>query len=526
MKRQQSTRGSMLPKRHCPTRQFAAQTQDLMPSTNQAGQYLYSGNQAYSHLPEQLAQQPAHNPYCSNNNHNNPYNYHYNSNYNHANSTNNSVDSQNSNGLLQDNNIANSWNKPVQYSPSQFTPAELTTAQFAPLQFAPAQLTSTPFTSAQFAPAQRTPTGPTDVGTGLNMTPGVNFFDSDIPLPYPTHAPNLVSQVGFPMENSWDMSVLHNPPQQPNQPIVNGQLCEPKPNQPDVNVTAVSVGTAITQNGPNGWNNTNGASLHLPRRGVYGAQVPKPPQKRRKPTKRGESEVDSDFVDLVMMSTRTSKSSTSSPVVKVPLAPVVDQSTEPSRVPNSKEPNGDRVEPSVKPCEAPDNEAILEAGIGALKEHLKILEKQEAEVKRAREEKKRDKAEKKRAEAFEWPGDPSEYPAECFANMRLPGCEFRAHAICIGSPRPGLPRDQYKVPPKGRLLVYAVRQGSDGVEFKLVEPQSTPEEVMQASEIQFKNINLNVNFSDMDELKVIRWSRYLLDAVPGRNDSVTMWSKS
>ncbi|KAI8944896.1 hypothetical protein F4801DRAFT_584965 [Xylaria longipes] len=500
MKRQQSIQGGSLPKRPCPTL-FPAQTQGLQPSINQTNQYLYNSNQAYDNLPKQPAQQLAQKPcHYNNSNYNNSIynnsnynNSNYNNNYNNSNSN---LTTNTNNGVHRQNNSANDWNKPMQYSP---------------LQFALAGLTPASFTSTQFAPTQ-----PTDFNTSLNVTLGVNYRDGNIPLPYPTHVPNRVST----MQNSWDASVPYNPPQQPNQSVVNGQLCEPRPNRPVNNMTAMSVGTNITQYQHNGRNNTNGASFHFSRRPVYGAGVAKPPQppqipqKRRKHTKSGEPQGNDTVVDLVTMTSRTPELSTAGPVTGAPVAPV----NQPTEFPQA--PDGD----SVKPCEPVDDEAIVKAGILALKAHLEVLEQQEAEAKRAQEEKERVEAEKKRAEAFEWPGDESELPAECFANMRLPGCEYRAHAICVGSPQPGLPRNRYKVPEKGRLVVYAVRRGSDGVEFKLVVPHSNPEEVTQASEIHFNHIKLNVNFSDMDEPRVIRWVRYLLDAVPGNNDSVTMWS--
>ncbi|KAI1757594.1 hypothetical protein F4782DRAFT_546713 [Xylaria castorea] len=529
MKRQLSNQGDVLPKKHCPTRQFASQTQGLLPCVNQTNQYLYDKNKAYGDLSEQPAQKSY---YHNNNNYSNPYGYYYNSNsnYNYTNITSNDAGSQN-NGLLQENNIANGWNKPMQYNPLQFPLAEHVSAQFAPVQCAPADFTSAPFTSAQFAPAK-----PID----FNMTLGVNSTKNDSPISYHTRAPDLVSERVFPIQDPWNAGVLRSSPQQPNQSVVNGQLSWPGSNQPGIGMTAVSVNANMTQNGPDGRNNTSGVSFHLSTFGALGTQVPKPPKKRRRPTKREEPQGNNDAVDLVMMTTRTPKLSTlssptprlsipklptqelltPSPVIKAPLAPV-NQSIESSQLPDAKEPQGD----IAKPCKAPDYEDTLEDGIGAIKEHLELLAQQETEDKRRQEEKEREEAEKKRTEEFKWPGNPSEYPAECFANIRLLGCEFRAHAIYIGSPRPGLLRDQYNVPPKGWLAVYAVRRGSDGVEFKLVKPHSTPEEVLQASEIQFNDIKLSDDFSDMNEPKVKQFSRYLLDAVPGRNDSRTMWSK-
>ncbi|KAI1174736.1 hypothetical protein F4777DRAFT_599231 [Nemania sp. FL0916] len=188
-------------------------------------------------------------------------------------------------------------------------------------------------------------------------------------------------------------------------------------------------------------------------------------------------------------------------------------------------------------------------------------------------------ADKASKEYFEWPGAPSEYPAECHANLRLPGCQFRAHAICIGTPRlgypyaypypsqlcPRLPQSQLPQPrppahiqdqnhhaqgqnhhtqgqnqaprPEPRKLVYATRasagnnnnnhnDGNDrasGVVFRLVPSGASPGDVDAAPQIAFVDVRLNANFEGMCELDVRRWTRYLLAAVPGVDDAVTMW---
>lgn len=152
-------------------------------------------------------------------------------------------------------------------------------------------------------------------------------------------------------------------------------------------------------------------------------------------------------------------------------------------------------------------------------------------LERAKQDDATNQAEKgpedKQAEV-EWPGDPSEYPAECSEPLRLPGCQYRAQGICIGSPRPEYWRDQGETRRPGLWVVYAVRrpQNDGGVGFKLVKPGSKIQEVMDGQDIQFRDIRLNVNFEGMDEKKVIHWSKYLLSAVPGLNDSITMWTQA
>ncbi|TRX90677.1 hypothetical protein FHL15_008452 [Xylaria flabelliformis] len=505
----QSVQGSVLSKQHCPSHQFAPPTPILQPPMSQTEQYLYDGNQIYGGLTEQPAQNSY---YYNNNNFSNTLNNYYGSNYNYTSSTNNSAANQNT-GLLQENNIANGWNEPMQLTPSQFTLGKPTYSQSVPLQCVPANFKSAPLTTAQFT------VNPTDVNTNPNTTLRVNSPGNNIFSSYPTHVPDFISERGFPMQNQWqnqwDSEALCNPAK-PNQPAFNIQQYEPRPNRPENRTTAVSV---------NAKNDTSWTSLRHSRLSACENQVPNPPKRRRQTAKRRQPQDDSDLVDLVGKTTRTpqvptQRLPTPRPVTNATPAPS-KPTTESAQLPNPKETQGD-----IALCKVSNYEDTLETGFGELSKHLKDLEQQEAQAKMAQREKEREEAENQRTEVFEWPGDPSEYPAECFANMRLPGCEFRAHAICIGSPRPGLSLNKYNAYPKGRLVVYAVRQGSDGVEFKLVEPHSTPKQVMQASTIRFEDIKLSTDFSDMNEPKVIRWSRYLLDAVPGQNDSVTMWSKA
>lgn len=465
---------------------------------NQTSQPFYNSNQAYRHLNGQPAQQLPQQNYC--------YNYNNNSNYYYYNSANGGIDSHSNIGLLQNSTIASGWDNMMQYPPSQVASPNLTPAQYPPSRFTSAQLTSASFTSAQFTPEQPTSIKPTDFSTSQNMTLGVDFYGSDIPLTYPTHVPGLVSQVNFPMQNA----VLHSAPLQP------------LPNQlVALDTIEMPIGANITQIGPDTWNNTNRAPIKPSGRGIYGPQVKKPPKKPRQPTKRGERQGNADVVDLVMMGARKSNSAAPSPTIKAPPTPVV-QSTESPQLTNVEEPPG----ASVEPCEVPVYSPIEAAIAGPVLDFVKKANQQEAEAKRAQEEKKREEEEQRQAQSFEWPGDPGEWPAEALAHIRLPGCEFRAHAICVGWPRRDLPRENYKVPLTGRLAVYAVRRGESDVEFKVVMPHSTPDEVTRASEIQFSDIILNVNFRGMDRPRVRQWTRYLLEAVPGQNDTVTMWSRA
>ncbi|KAI0441243.1 hypothetical protein F4803DRAFT_576781 [Xylaria telfairii] len=491
MKRPKSTQGNALPKRHCPPHQLIAQNQGFLPVVNQNSQFLYNSNHAYGHLYGQPTQQSPQQNYC--------YNYNNNNNYNYYDSTNVGID-----GLLQNGGITNGWSNMMQYPASQVASSNLTPAQFPPSRFTSAQPSSTSFTSAQFTLEQPTTVKPTDLSISQNVALGVGFHGGDTPLAYPTHVSGFVSKVNFPMQNE----VLHSPP------------IQPLPTPLALDAIDMPIGANITPNGPDTWNKANVALNQPSQRSVYGAQVKKP-KTPRQPIKRGERQGNSDAVDLVMIAARTLNPPTPSPTIKAPPIPI-DQPTGPPQLPNAKEPPG----ASVKPCEALVYSPVEAAVAGPLHDFVKKAAQQEDEARRTREKKQREEAEERQARYIKWPGDPAELPAEVWAHIRLPGCEFRAHAIYVGCPRHDLPRENYKVPLKGSLAVYAVRRGSSDVEFKVVVPDSTPDEVTRASEIQFSDIILSVDFCEMDRPRVIRWTRYLMDAVPGNNDSVTMWSRA
>ncbi|KAI1296971.1 hypothetical protein F5Y03DRAFT_398713 [Xylaria venustula] len=145
----------------------------------------------------------------------------------------------------------------------------------------------------------------------------------------------------------------------------------------------------------------------------------------------------------------------------------------------------------------------------------------------ARQRKEKEEEEEARlAEAIQLASEQPRHAAESCANLRLPGCEYRAQAIFVGSPGPEWFLKKGEPSIKKRLAVYAVaRQDGNGVEFKLVKIDSPPREVEHGAEIQFSDIRLNGHFSDMNEGQVRRWSQYLLAAVPGIDDTVTMWTK-
>ncbi|KAI3325436.1 hypothetical protein HD806DRAFT_552731 [Xylariaceae sp. AK1471] len=149
----------------------------------------------------------------------------------------------------------------------------------------------------------------------------------------------------------------------------------------------------------------------------------------------------------------------------------------------------------------------------------------QAQAKEALRVREQEAQQRQPANNFEWLGDPSEYPAECYEDLQLPGCQFRRRAICVGRPRDEWFRQRGQAKREGRVVVYAVpRPDKNGVEFRLKEVGSSVEEVEQNETVGFRDIELNSKFSGMDEHMVVRWSGTLLAEVPGMNNSMTMWS--
>ncbi|KAI0104673.1 hypothetical protein GGR51DRAFT_572594 [Nemania sp. FL0031] len=122
------------------------------------------------------------------------------------------------------------------------------------------------------------------------------------------------------------------------------------------------------------------------------------------------------------------------------------------------------------------------------------------------------------------PYDKTGYPAESLNLIRPPGCQFRAAAVCIGG------WSRYEKNDRGgktrkRWIVYGVRRAgaNGGIEFKRVAPGSSVEEILRGKEIDLSDVQLNKDFDYMNHQQIKRWVGYLLSAVPGINDSVTMW---
>ncbi|KAI0870188.1 hypothetical protein GGS24DRAFT_511065 [Hypoxylon argillaceum] len=130
---------------------------------------------------------------------------------------------------------------------------------------------------------------------------------------------------------------------------------------------------------------------------------------------------------------------------------------------------------------------------------------------------------------IKYPVAPSGYPIESCDIIRLPGCQFRAQGICVGTPSP---RYMVTRPAAGirrfrHPVVYGVRgsgaAAGGGVVFRAVGPGCTVEEIMSGTEIELADVVLNDDFADMRPDRVVRWVAYLLAAVPGFDDATTRW---
>ncbi|KAJ8118598.1 hypothetical protein ONZ43_g3961 [Nemania bipapillata] len=83
---------------------------------------------------------------------------------------------------------------------------------------------------------------------------------------------------------------------------------------------------------------------------------------------------------------------------------------------------------------------------------------------------------------------------------------------------------------KDRWHVYGVRRtggaGRDGgsIEFKMVVPGSTAEQILVGPEIPLVDVMLSDDFADLSRDGVMRWVAYLLAAVPGFDDATTKWA--
>ncbi|KAI1115601.1 hypothetical protein F5Y14DRAFT_449956 [Nemania sp. NC0429] len=173
-----------------------------------------------------------------------------------------------------------------------------------------------------------------------------------------------------------------------------------------------------------------------------------------------------------------------------------------------------RINDSHNPVVVDDNQG----GLALLKEYLARARQDDVtkEAETATEDKRPD---------IRWYGDPAQFPPECFEILRTKACQFRARAICVGWPGPKYAEEHGEIRGSLRWVVYAVheRYNIDNIIFKVAKSGLSVPEVMDGLDIQFSDIRLNVNFEDMDERMVVKWTKYLLNAVPGYDDTITKW---
>ncbi|KAI0202086.1 hypothetical protein F4808DRAFT_421818 [Astrocystis sublimbata] len=361
----------------------------------------------------------------------------------------------------------------IRNSLPQSVPANTSSAQHGSYQCSPDNHMSSPFTSAEFTAMERT-------GTSAVPTapPGSYPLNRHMSISYPTTTARLVPQASGPSPNPRGTNTAREPPKQPKRSAVDERMRK----------TGSELYRSVLER-------------------VFLARTCATPRPER-PSRRKKAQVVDDvteYVDLVDKTTSIKRPSDPSPELHASLA-----------IPTSRVQPSDTVdhpEPAEAPLAGPDLE-----GLGPMVQYLRDAKQQEAKEAWEHEQRKiaEREAERQQAKVFELYDGTSGYPAECYMHLQLPGCEHRAHAICVGRPRHELARDRYRslsLPSKdGRLLVYATCCENGGIGFKIAEAGSTPDEVLQGPTIDFGDIKLNADFSDMNEQKVVR-----------HNDTIPQW---
>ncbi|KAI0537469.1 hypothetical protein GGR58DRAFT_527355 [Xylaria digitata] len=462
MKRQQSFQDDPS-KRRCLQQQFGMNIQENQPPVSQ---WPSNSRQFWDRFPQQPVQQHVQQHYYYNNGSN-------------SNTTAFPLDNRGYNGSV--NYV------PLPHSPLQYTPMQYTPMQYAPIQYTPMQ-----FTQTQIALEQLLPTQFTGLSTNFDMTFGGGCINNNILLQHDTHMPNYKFDFNVTTQNQPNTETIHpnllekagtsQPPSEPRRPF----RCV-------VDMPGMPTGINANYSPPIGSNIPDKVPMNVPEHYELGLCVP---AVRRELSK----SKDVNGVDLAAI--------------------------------GRSKPTPQKEKQRENDLEGKTNQSQIQkpdpyGGLGPIMDWLD-LEKQheialEEEKKKKKKKENQEKA-KDHAQVLDSYNRLSEYPAECYEHLRLPGCKFRAQAIRVGWPRPEWLRSQGEARMKRKFSVCAVRRaGGDGIKFKLVESGSTVQEVMKSQDIQFNDIQMNQTFSDMNELKVTQLSQYLLDAVPGTTDSVTMW---
>ncbi|KAI2616832.1 hypothetical protein GGR54DRAFT_649237 [Hypoxylon sp. NC1633] len=112
-----------------------------------------------------------------------------------------------------------------------------------------------------------------------------------------------------------------------------------------------------------------------------------------------------------------------------------------------------------------------------------------------------------------WPGDRTLHMAESFEELELPGCEYRASAVHVGTPSYNL-----------RQSVFAVRTPKKcELQYRIAKDGSTIAQIWEGPSIWFGGIILNTFFEGMSERQAGRWIYQLLAQIPGRDDALMRW---
>ncbi|KAI0202087.1 hypothetical protein F4808DRAFT_421819 [Astrocystis sublimbata] len=336
-------------------------------------------------------------------------------------------------------------------------------AQHGSYQCSPDNHMSSPFTSAEFTAMERT-------GTSAVPTapPGSYPLNRHMSISYPTTTARLVPQASGPSPNPRGTNTAREPPKQPKRSAVDERMRK----------TGSELYRSVLER-----------VFLAPNVGLYRqfllnyarCEAVAPHRRPERPSRRKKAQVVDDvteYVDLVDKTTSIKRPSDPSPELHASLAIPTkpEQRVQPSDT-------VDHPEPAEAPLAGPDLE-----GLGPMVQYLRDAKQQEAK-----------EAGEATGQVFELYDGTSGYPAECYMHLQLPGCEHRAHAICVGRPRHELARDRYRslsLPSKdGRLLVYATCCENGGIGFKIAEAGSTPDEVLQGPTIDFGDIKLNADFS-------------------------------
>ncbi|KAI1131401.1 hypothetical protein F5Y10DRAFT_233590 [Nemania abortiva] len=542
MKRQQSSQGGV-PKRHCPAQQRQPFAPGMQGNQPQMSQLITSSSNSYQVQEIQAPQQPAQQQGY--------YRHTYNNNFNSA-------------AFMQPNSMVNNFQIPQQfshahYSRGYFIPAPFTSTHFTQAPFARTAANQAPVTTAASTPGQLSPPMPSPATLTQAQS---TCFDMSLDIA------SINDAIRFSVQHPGDMTGFYHTQQQPSQPrkprqpqrVISPPVIQPNASKPPVNITASMLPNGTTpppQNIPakvplqlpegyelRAWvrkatNDLKDICCHQAKdaRGVDLTQLGKPkpskslsprPEPKISPVTHATPPLESAAPERPALPSPGGPGEVR-PVAQPVAQPIAQPVVQPAARPAAQRKARPVIQPAAQPAASvnpvvsrPSNPAppVDLGGLEAIKAFLDASKEEEAKAVKA------NKTDNSNSKPIDIPGpfDMTGYPAECYNNIRLPGCPFRAEAICIGG-RYTLVRDRNGVERRKRWIMYGVRRpDSDDVEFKLVEPGSTIGEILKSPETQLQDVQLNCNFADMSPQMIVQWVRYLLAAVPRVDDAVVVWA--